>query len=393
MVIPFSQAHGDTIIKPIVSSRAFYDNNPQLRTNPSTEVAATVNTIQVDAAYRRPAYQLSLNPKVRLSRYTEETELNSEDYFVNLSAAKFGERNQYTANFDYERESTITTEQTDSGIFNVNLPRTTFSFDTSWQLSISESLVFSVFGNALDVSFEKDPRSTFVDYLQFGAGTFLSYQVTNRTSIISVFNATEFKTPENGTKTRSYVFQFGFDHDFDESTSASFRVGHNVSQIDYKSSETTLISLQPLRIATRIVDASERSSGPVTNFALTKDFSRGDARFEWSRSFLPSSQGARQETEDVRGFGRYRIGEHLDVEIRAEYRRRTQEGQFSIQRLGDLEYLNAAARLLYYFSPTLRAELGIRYRTQKPLSGGERVESERLLISLRYSPEAGRYHY
>ena len=384
-------AMAEVIVTPRLLTRGAYDDNPRLRSQAPVDVFVFVTEAEARTVYRRPSYDVTVTPKVRLSRYTKETELDSEDYFVNINGQKIFERHQFAGGFSFEEEATIRTEQDDSEVFNVNVDRTTLSLNGSWSYRISDRLSYTAFGNAIDVSFEEDPRTGFVDYLVFGLGSSLSYAFSERTTLIGTFSVSEFKVPEIGTETRSYSFQGGFQHEFDRSLSTTFYFGHNISHIDFKSSQTRLISLSPLRFDTFVVDQSERSAGEIIDLTVAKKFERSELKFEWSRSFSPSSQGARQRTEIVRGYARYRLTENLDADFAAVYRERTQEGQLNAQRLNNFKVVNTRGRLLYQFTPRWRGEVGYRYRRIDRLNRNEIVDAHRLFAAIRFTPEAYRF--
>lgn len=386
-----SNAQAEIMIQPEVSTRAFYDNNPRLRIDPATEVAATVNEIVAETVYARPTYSVVLTPKFRLSRYTEDTELDSEDYFVKLEGLKSMEKSQLAGEFNYEREASFTTEQTDSDRLNINVPRTTFSANSSWLYSLSEKSYVTFFGNALDVSFEDPPPLTLIDYLQFGAGTSISHAISDRTTLNATLSVSQFKTPQIGSKTLSYIYQFGFEYQFDETLSTSFRIGNNISHLDFKSTQTQLISLVPLRFSTSIVDGSGRSSGEIINLTVVKDLDRATLGLEWDRSFSPSSQGSRRRSQRVYGYGRYDFSRSFDGILQVTYRESAQERSGILLRADQRETLDIRGTLRYDISKIWRAELGLRYREIKRANGATKSDSQRVFLTLRYSPDKFNY--
>lgn len=374
-------------IRPEVSSRAIVDSNPRLRASDPRDVAATINLAKFEAEYSRPTYSVVIVPQVRVSRYTSETELDSEDYFVSLSSSKILERDQFFGEFSYQRENSITTEQTDSGVFNVNIPRTRYSLEASWLHTLTERASVSAFGNALDVSFEEDPRSTFINYSQFGAGSSLSYALSETTTLRATYSFSNFKTPQTSSGTRSHSYRIGFEHQLDDSVNVAFSIGQNVSEIEFKSAQTQIVTLNPLRFITIVTDESERAAGEILDLVVEKEFERASVRFEWDRVFSPSSQGARQQEENVGGFARYQISRFVDAEFNGSFRQRTQEGTANTRRLNDLEVLKFGLRVLYRISPEWRAEAGFRYRHQQRINAGTSAASEMLFIALRFRPQ------
>ncbi|MFT4584200.1 MAG: hypothetical protein ACI8XZ_003964 [Gammaproteobacteria bacterium] len=387
-----SIANPEFYFKPKVSTRAAYDNNPRSRVESPGEVAITTNEAEVNASYTRPTYRVAVTPRVRISRFTEETELDSEDYFAAVEASKVSERHQFFGQFDFERENSIFTEQTDSGLFNVNLPRTTFALNGTWQYSLSDRTTLSMSGNILDASFEEDPRSTFIDYLQYGAGPSLRYSVSDVTTLTASYNISKFKTPSIGSETLSHAVRLGFERQITESLFASFSLGHNRSELEFKSSQGQIIPGPPPQFVTTVVDSSSRSSGEIIELAVDKQFEKIDARFEWSRAFSPSSQGSRQQTEIVRGSGRYRITQFVDFSFLGSYRQRAQEGDVSVGRpLSALDTILFRGALGWRFSRTMRAEVGLQYQEQRRSVQGTKAVSERIFLSLRYTPNELRY--
>lgn len=382
-----SAVNAEIAIKPTVSTQAYYDNNPRLRTDPATEVAATINEVALEANYTQQTYGVLLAPRFRLSRYTEETELDAEDYFLRLEGFKSLERSQLAGNFRYEREASFTTEQTDSDRFNVNVPRTTLAMDSSWEYSLSEKSRIALFGNVLDVSFDDPPPFTLIDYVQFGAGTSFSHAVSDRTVLVASLSASQFKTPQLGSKTLSYSYQFGIEHSFDESLSASFRIGNNIAYLDFKTTETELISLTPPVIVARRVNGNSRASGEIISMSANKYFDRAELRFNWDRTFSPSSEGSRRRSQRVSGFGRYRISRALDGTLDVIYRESQQERTQTLQGTDEREILLIRGAVRYAISKFWRAELGLQYREINRLETNSKSDSQRLFLALRYTPD------
>jgi hypothetical protein len=378
-------------VRPETSTRAFYDNNPRLRVEPSTGVFATINEFQAETIYSRPTFNVGFTPRLRLSRYTEETELDSEDYFVRLAVNKFFERHQFAGEFNYSREASFTTEQTDSDRFDVNVPRTSLFVNFSWLYAATERLNITVFGNAADVSFDAAPQGSLIDYGQFAMGSLLSLSASERTDVVATLNVSEFKTPQISSETLSYSFQFGFDTLLFESLNTSFRIGHNISYIGSRSTQTQVVSVVPPQFTTTPVSERRRSSGRVIDLSVEKEFERGDARFEWNRAFSPSSDGSRQQRQEVSGYGRYGLRQNLYAVLQVNYRESVQEAQLNLRRLNNRNLITVRARLLYNLSRFLRAEMGIQYREVNRISSGTKSDSEQLFFTLRYEPQELRY--
>ena len=369
-----------------ITSQVAFDTNPRTRPVDPDEVVVSITDIEVLSTYLTETSSVSLQPAFRLSKYSQETDLNNEDYFVTLSGNKLYERMQFSGEFSYEREASIRTELEDSGIFNVNVPRTSFSAFGAGTFFATPRLSFQLFGNGLYAFFEDNPRSTFIDYQNYALGSSLRYIYSDQTAWTVIFSASDFKTPEISSKTRSYAFQVGFEHEFDESLRANFSVGRNISHLRFKDSQLSLISVNPILFGVETIDREERSSGDILDLTIEKEFERSFVKVEWNRQFSPASRGARQEREEVQGFGRYRITRNLWLEGLLNYRERRQEGTTNTLRFNDFEVIKAVARVYYRFSRNWLGQVGFRYREQTRVDTGIAADSERYFVSLRYSP-------
>ena len=100
-----------------------------------------------------------------------------------------------------------------------------FFLSSAWDWFLTQRLSTRVFGNALDVSFEEDPRSNFVDYNQFLAGASVNFVTSPTTTLSASVFRSRFKTPQIGSQTDSTSYQVGITHALDESLTINFRIG------------------------------------------------------------------------------------------------------------------------------------------------------------------------
>ena len=391
ITLGYGEAYAYLVLKPTLSTTNSFDDNPRLLIEDANDLVFTANEVRLESTYVRPTYELGITPKFRLSRYTKEPELDTEEYFVSTFANKVFERHQIGVAFDFENEASFATERDDSGLFNVNLFRTTLNGRINWTYLLNERVTFLFNAYISDVSFEEDPNSRFIDFFSYGANASVNYRISESTSLWVILNRTDFKTPQLSSNTESYSLQLGFDHQLDETTDVSFRIGQNRSNLEFKQSQLVLLSLNPLVIGTVLVDQEENQSGDITQLIVEKEFSKANLRMNWDRRFAPSSLGARQEIEEVGGFLRYRLTQLNDITASVRYRNRIQEGSLNTTRLNGLEIFDYGARLRHRLTRTVSAELGYRYREQTNIAVGITAESHRVFFVLRYQPNELRF--
>lgn len=380
-------ARAELTIAPSFSPELYVDDNRRQRESNPTSVIASINEVKLNAEYRQETYSVNLEPKARVSRYTQESILNSDDYFVALDAQKFWSRTQAQMSFDYENESTITTELFDSGRFDNNIRRESIALNGLVSHGISPSLVGSFSAGISDVSFEETQGGNFSDFRSYFARADLSYSLGPRTTLIPALGYSLFKTPDAGGETRSYTFELGISHELDDTLDVFVSAGPSVSHIDSFTTEQFIVSLNPFVIGTRRVETETRGSGEVVRAVVNKRFERALVNVEWNRSFAPSSQGARQRLEIVRSRAEYRFTEELKAKAFFIYRSRTQEATPGAL-FRDLDIIQTSAALEYRLSKTQTVELGYRFRNQSEPGGGFSANSNRIFLTYRFDGEA-----
>ena len=374
-------------IAPSFSPQLYIDDNRRQRESNPASVIASINEASLDAEYQQETYSINLEPKVRVSRYTQESILNSDDYFVAMDAQKFWSRTQAQLAFDYENESTITTELFDSGRFDNNIRRETIALNGFVSYAISPDLIGSFSAGISDVTFEETEGGNFTDFRSYFARADLNYALGPRTTLIPALGYALFKTPDSGGETRSYTFELGIAHELDNTLDVLVSAGPSVSHIDSVATEQFIVSLNPFVIGTRLVETEARGSGEVIRVVVNKRFERAQATAEWNRSFSPSSQGARQRLEIVRSRAEYRFTEDLKAKAFFIYRSRTQEATPNAL-FRDLDIIQASATLEYRFSKTQVVELGYRFRNQSEPNGDYSANSNRIFLTYRFDGEA-----
>ena len=329
-------------------------------------------------------------PRFRLSRYTQETDLDAEDIFIHLDGVKTFERLTARAQFDYERQGTATTELTDTGRIGVNIDRTTIDFSGSLEYALNERLTLNAFGGLSDISFEELTGSTFSDYDLANAGTGIRYASSAATSILFNVSVSTFSVPSARSETVSYTYRGGLDHRFNETTSMVFQVGQNISRLKSQSDVPVLISLVPFLTATQRVTETSSGSGHVLDLIVEKEFERGGVTVTWNRYFSPSSQGSRQKRQAVEGLIEYRVTDGLTAETIVTYREQEREGQFSTP-LNALETLSVLGRGKYRLTPTLDIEVTYRFREQSDPTTSLGANWHEGSIGLRFRGDPIRY--
>ena len=390
-------AHGVLTIAPTIEPMTYFDDNRRIRAEGSPSLVASEVDAGFDAVYTRPTYRLTLAPDIHFIRHSDQTELDSEDYFVDLFAEKFFERHQIAGGFNFERESSATTELDDSGRLDTAVPRTTLGLNASWGFLASEQVTLTAFGAYSDVSFKESETSRLTDYRFATAGLNLRYQFSERTDWLVNTSISLFDTPAFSSggqrvdgETKSYAFQFGFEHAFSDTVDGSLLVGQNISSFKVQTTRPVLVSLFPFRVAQQRSTTSGNDGGLLVDSSVVKRFEQGQLEVEWTRSFNASSQGSRSQRQTVTGRGVYNIDDNWRVRFNTRYREQEQETLADVV-LRPLDIITVLGGLEYKFTREMSMELTYRFRHQERSNLGTTAVSHRVGLQFRYRGEAVPY--
>lgn len=372
-------------------SRLEADDNRRLRVDSQEVSFATITNAQAKLDLRTETYSASLRPRVRTSRFTRETALNFDEYYVQLSMGKFWERARLSLDFDFERESSVTTELTDVGSAETNLPRTGLGLNLSWLYQVTPRFQTTLSGGLNQSTFESVPGSRFVDSDQANVGLDLDYQFSDRTALLFNSSASAFST-DNGRDTASYLYQAGLRSALTETFNATVLVGQNLSRITQELPQPVPATVQVLFFGTPFLVPNgnfvnklrESSAGRVINVQVNKEIQRGFGTVAWSQFFSPTSQGVRARRESVVAGGEYDISLRWKAQLDYAFRNQTQEGRFGTL-LASIETHSVRSQVSYQFAKEWFAEVGYRYLRQFNPATEDLTESNMLFIAVRYS--------
>ncbi|MGE0485907.1 MAG: hypothetical protein AB7Q81_17300 [Gammaproteobacteria bacterium] len=377
----------ETAFYPALQTRmALYDNR-RMRPDDSLIDLASITDARVGIVHSTPEYTVSLVPQGRISRYVRQGELDADDVFVDVGATRRFERDELNGQFRFERQTTLTTELTDSGVLDTNLYRTQLGGRGSWRHNWTERLVSTVSGGVIDNSYEELPGSAFIDFRTSDAALGLQYAVSPQTTWLLDLGVNRFDTPALDSCTVSYTYQFGIQHVFDQTLDATFRVGQNISRRTTRFSQPRLVSLFPLRFETIRGTDKEHGAGRLVNVLVSRHFERADLDIYWDRYFSPSNQGGRQQRQTVGAEFEWDMRERWTATWDFEYRVQDRESDF-VTGVDALDVYETGATLAWQFTREISLEATYRFRLQVSAAVPSTASSNELVLALRYGGRA-----
>lgn len=279
---------------PSVALGAGNDTNLRLLPEEQEPVASAQLIAGVDVVGRDTGFDFRFRPEVRSLRYDDPGELDRDDAFSTLDLALTGERQRWSLDADYARESTLTSEFESTGFVVVDVEREQSEIDTAWIKQAGSRGRVSLTAFATDIDYEERFLSPLVDYrykgVQAGYGHAASERATWQFGLIG----SRVETPALRLITDSATFDVTWTRKFDAGLSVSFGAG----AFEVEAASGPFVS---------------RTSGETATFTFDKRWSRWTFSVAGARELRPDGRGtlSREDGVDIRAARR--ITERITV--------------------------------------------------------------------------------
>ena len=172
-------------VQPRASFKTLVNDNRRLFAENPTTVYGGVLNLGGSLYVADALHSAVLDPRVRLSRFQGDSDLNRDEYFFDGELGKVLKNGRLALAGAYSDTSTLTSELTDTGLFSTNKSRISYLLAPSYIHFFTPALSFSISGSVNDVEFEDSEETGFVNYTNYVLGTFLQYAISDRTSLYS----------------------------------------------------------------------------------------------------------------------------------------------------------------------------------------------------------------
>jgi len=340
---------------------------------------------------RTPRSELLLVPRVRVTRYTGESDLDTEEGFVDLSASHaLTPRLSSELEASYTRDSALTSELEDTGILDAQVDRERIEAAPSLRYQLSPHDAVEIRGNYIDVDYKDPGDSGLVDFdFLFGS---LSYTraLGPSDSVFATVLASDFETgespgavPSTQSETRSIGGQLGYTRVFSDRTTATAAVGVIHSDIEFFEIERAVDPRFPFLVLVREVESETTETGLLLDLSLSHDFdpvTSADASF--SRAVTPSGRGAQTTTDELELELTRRLQPRLTGSAGVRFSRRSAQGDGAGASL-DRDFWRARGRLRWRMDRFWTVIGEYIYRRQD-FDGGATFDAHAIMLNFRY---------
>jgi hypothetical protein len=326
-------------VEPTVSLRSGYNDNIRLTTAGHDSVWEEDVTPAVKFGVSKENQGLFGNADASIRRFyggsgdNSSDLLDREDYHFKVNSYHNTERNNFGANINITRDSTLDSELTETGqIIPNRATRMSTVLNPSWARLLNEKtrLEFNYQFNRVKYSDEVG-QSNLVNYDFNTISTSLLRQFTPLTQGAVALSFNRY-LPETNLNSDTYALQVGLDRKHSETLSTSWLAGWRETRSDTLNPTGFCTFANPgtsfpqctggIPVQTGTDKDESSNSGAVYAASITKTLERGSLGASLSRSATPSGDGQLLDTTRLTLTGEHRFTETLRSDLMVEYYKR-----------------------------------------------------------------------
>lgn len=338
LAVPGAEANWQ--VSPELGVGIEYDDNTNLNNIPGSSDSDTGYGIEAQATffYDTELTDFGITPRLRSTKYSDNSNLDSDDYFVRFDFGHDGQKSRLGLRGDFSSESVRTAERSEVD-FDIDDPdeipvddsgrtldtgkRDRLSLTPTFNYQLSQRTLLVLGGEYLDTSYDNDVSQILTGYTQYSGGGWLGYSWSKIDTVSLSAYAGQYEADESSTDSATKTFGIGYERRISERTRFKMLVGGNTSEDrsgDDQTNPVGEISIVHKYTTTRVIASYRRSVNGSGGGGLTvRDaFSLNVSRALSERFTL--SGGLRAYTTDALDSGNINFEERDYLQIRARAR-------------------------------------------------------------------------
>ena len=209
-----------------------YDDNIRLEPDDEIQAAGAIVSPEIKLGRRNEAFDLSVLGRIDANGYASDEDLNSVDERVLLNASKMSPRGKLGLSVEFNRDTTLTTEETDTGNLTETARVQTIAVSPTWSYQLSPIDTLDLSGSYTNTSYDTDQLT---DFQFMSASASISHAVGPMDALLGGVFVARFEA-DDATDTVSDIVggQIGWSHQFSDVLRAQGLVGleHVHTQFD-----------------------------------------------------------------------------------------------------------------------------------------------------------------
>ena len=388
MAPAISQA-ADVYVQPQAELRAEYNDNFGLQptTDSNSDVYGFIADAQALIGIATPRSDTSLRPRVRLQEYPNADDLPAGEKvkpfeaFLDLRSTYEWQRSDLLVIARYSSQDSYNSE-TPSGVFDpldpsysgspdslrvrVGETRNRFEFRPRFEYEVTERLSAGIGIEYQTVDFQSDSVSTQTDYDYTLVDGLLSWSLSELSKFSVGAYASQYQTKNESTETDAYGGSVGYEHRWSEVTGFE-------AELFYEQNDVS--NYFPIR-------SEESTSGWGGSLTGYRKLEVSEWRLVVERSFIPTGEGGKAESDQIRLQYDRDLGERLTFQCAGRFETRNSLTQ--TLRSDDRDYARVDVSLEWLMAPTWYLKGGYSYLWEDRERAISDADNNRLFISVGY---------
>ena len=331
----------------------------------------------------------TLIPRVNLRRFVIGKDLDADEYGVTFNNVWNLERFRYGVDFNYSRDSTLSTEATDSGRRNTVLDRDGITVHPTIAYLVSDKWTVQ-FGYMLNsIAYLAARNGELIDYDYQAANVDVTYQWWDSLELFASTSFSYFDAGSGFSITRSYSGRAGATYHWDATLQVTGAIGWVDSNVKFHDQQLT----PPPAVTVISVPAHGNSNGPLASASVLKKFDRAIATFDFVRQVSPSGRGAQSNTDKISGSYAYRFSDRVNAQADFIYDMQSADGAnfSSLSTASSLnrDYLEFVGTFRYKLSPVWQLSTAYHHPIRKSTNSSfsSTAQGNSVYFTVEYSGE------
>jgi hypothetical protein len=383
--LPVSMAWGaQTYVQPRVDVRVENNDNFDLDPNgtPEGDIYGFIVDAQTLVGIFTERSETSVRPRLKFQEYPDRDDLQRIEAFLDLRSRYNWERSEFLMIGRYALQDSYNVETPD-GVFDpldpnfgnnadsstvlVGETRQRLQLNPTYDHSLTERVKLGVGLNYETVSYDADVgEPTRIDYDFTVVDGSLSWALSPQSKVGVGAYASQFKADDDSEETDAYGGGVGYSYNWSEVTGVEARLFYESNDVTVK---------EPVRI-------EESTSGWGGSLTAYHKLEVSDWRFAISRTYIPTGDGGKSESDLLRLQYNRSFSERLSFLGAARYEMRN-----ALTETGggdDRDYARVDLSLNYYFTQTWYVQGGYSYTWLDRQTTAGDADNNRLFVSVGY---------
>ncbi len=369
-----------------VQERIEFDDNVRLDTENEEQAFGSTTTLDLDVEARTPTSALNATVGLGMSVFFGAEDLDSFDQHLNAGGQHRTQRVTLSANAGFDRETTLTSELTDTGRTDADEERISLTLGASVAYRASRLDSITVYSDFSDVSFDGDSDSgsgELTDFRTYGGGVSWSRPLTARIALNVSLTAARFETlsgrQEEQEESNFYSVSIGVTRALLENL--EWRGSMGVTHVSTDSQEL---------VGGSLVSRQRTSPGFNTDSGVSYTLERTTIRANVATGFSPSARGELVERDSVGAGVDHRLTPRITFFVDGSFQRDTSQRGTSTtsDTTGDRMFWSVEPGVRWAFLPNWTASASYRYRSDDTGDSGDRAVSNAVFATVDYQMKA-----